>query len=86
MADLKAIVETASTQINQLAGLTVERIVGMAKRDEGWSLECEVVEREGIPNTMDVIAIYAFDLDAKGHIDQFRRISSRLRGDTIDPS
>ncbi len=86
MNDLSTIVQMASKQINHFTGVTVERIVGLTKRDQGWCLECEVVERQGIPNTMDLLGLYEFDLDDEGNIEQFRRKSSRHRGDTIDAS
>ncbi len=86
MNNLKAVVQNASRQIGTFAGMTVERVVGITRRDDGWVLECEVVERQGIPNTMDMLGLYEADLDAQGNVEQFRRKSSRLRGTAVDPS
>ncbi len=86
MNNLKALVQNASRQISTFAGIAVERVVGITRRDDGWVLECEVVERQGIPNTMDMLGLYEVHIDVQGNVEQFRRRSSRLRGTTVDSS
>lgn len=82
--DIRAVMAMAQQQIAEITGMTIERVVGLERNDQGWVLECEVVERDAIPTTMDVLGLYEFELDPTGAIRQFRRKSSRHRGDVIE--
>ncbi len=81
--EVQLVVQRATQQIGTFTGMAVDRIVACARREQGWILECEVVERQAIPNAMDILGLYEFELDLKGNVEQFRRKSSRHRGDVI---
>ncbi|HBQ95111.1 MAG: gas vesicle protein [Firmicutes bacterium] len=81
--DIQTVIQIASKQIGTVTGLNIDRVVGCSRREHGWILECEVLERAAIPNAMDVLGLYEFELDPKGSLEQFRRKSSRHRGDVI---
>ncbi len=83
MMDIRTVIETASQQIGTMAGLKIDRVVGCSRSDQGWVLECEILERPAIPNAMDVLGLYEFEIDVKGSLLQFHRKSSRHRGDVI---
>jgi hypothetical protein len=48
--------------------------------DEGWRIEVEVVELRRIPETTDLLAIYAVELDEDGELMSYRRIRRYTRG------
>lgn len=83
MEDVQLVVQRASQQIGTFTGMVLDRIVACTRREQGWILDCEVVERQAIPNAMDILGLYEFELDLKGNVEQFRRKSSRHRGDVI---
>ncbi len=83
MTAIQTVIQQALGQIGSSTGLKVDHVVGCTRREGGWALECEVLERPAIPNAMDVLGLYEFELDPKGNVEQFRRKSSRHRGDVL---
>jgi hypothetical protein len=51
------------------------------KEDGTWLVNIECLEREGIPNTMDIIGLYEVVLDHQGQILGYTRTKMRKRGD-----
>ena len=84
MADkgIPGLIRTASDELRALTGIPVVAVVSMAPTDAGWQLGVELLEREAVPDTMDVLAIYDAQLDREGHVQSFERKALRHRGDT----
>jgi hypothetical protein len=73
----------ARSAAEQLAGLTgrqPECVVGIEKADGGWTVDLEVVESRRIPDSTDVLAIYAVDVDAEGELLSYHRVRRYIRG------
>jgi hypothetical protein len=62
-----------------------EGVTSMSKGDNGCTTVCiEVLERKGIPDTMDIIGLYEINLNNEGDLVSVDRKKLRKRGDTAD--
>lgn len=67
-------------QLVELTGKEFEGIVGIAKSEDGWTIEVEVLEMRRIPTTTDVLAAYEVTLDQSGDLVGYRRLDRYVRG------
>jgi hypothetical protein len=65
-----------------LVGCPAEGITGIRRNDDGWVVEVEVLEVERVPETSDVLASYAVEIDEDGEIVEFHRLQRYLRTQT----
>lgn len=72
-------------EIPALIGLKLNNVVGLAKTEDGWRVMVEMVEKESIPNSMDLLGLYEITLDGEGTILGFERKSLRKRVDVETP-
>lgn len=75
-----AIARRASEALAEQTGLHPEKVVGVAKNDTGWQVSVDVVELRRIPDSEDVLATYAVDLDEQGDVVGYHRARRYLRG------
>lgn len=74
--------ERAKSDFSKLTNCRVEGITGCSRSDNGWAISLEVVERKGIPDTMDILGVYDVSLDNDGAFVSFERKRLRKRSDT----
>ncbi|MFC7494235.1 MULTISPECIES: gas vesicle protein [unclassified Nocardioides] len=67
-------------QLVDLTGKEFEGIVGIAKDDDGWTIQVEVLEMRRIPTTTDVLAVYDVTVDQSGDLTGYRRVDRYVRG------
>ena len=67
-------------QLVDLTGKEFEGIVGIAKDDDGWRIQVEVLEMRRIPTTTDVLAVYDVTIDQDGDLTGYRRVDRYVRG------
>lgn len=67
-------------QLVELTGKEFEGIVGIAKTDDGWTIQVELLEMRRIPTTTDVLAAYEVTLDPGGDLMGYRRTDRYVRG------
>lgn len=75
----------ADSALNTIAGMTKHKpsgVVGINKSDSGWVVEVELIEKESIPSSMDVLGLYEVSVDEKGELLEFKRKMLRIRTDT----
>jgi hypothetical protein len=72
----------AMRTLAELVGCPAEGITGIRRNDDGWIVEVEVLEAERVPETSDVLASYAVEIDNDGEIVEFRRLQRYLRTQT----
>jgi gas vesicle protein GvpO len=72
----------AMRTLAELVGCPAEGITGIRRNDDGWIVEVEVLEVERVPETSDVLACYAVEIDNGGEIVAFRRLQRYLRTQT----
>ncbi|HEX7474723.1 MAG TPA: gas vesicle protein GvpO [Dehalococcoidales bacterium] len=61
-----------------------EGVTSLFKREYGWTVCIEELERKGIPDTMDILGLYEINLDNEGDLLSVDRKKLRKRGDTAD--
>ena len=61
-----------------------EGVTSLSKREDGWTVCIEVVERKGIPDTMDILGLYEISVNNEGDLLSVERKKLRKRGDTAD--
>lgn len=74
----------AAGELAELIGREPEGIVFLERSDGGWRVGVEVVETRRIPDTADILAEYAVDVDERGRLVGYRRTSRYARGRTQD--
>jgi len=70
----------AARQLQELTGKDAESIVGMERTQDGWRIEIEALELRRIPETTDVLACYAVEVDEDGDLVSCRRVRRYVRG------
>lgn len=72
-----------SQRLTNLIGLKLLAVIEVGRSEEnGWIMKLEYVEREGIPNTMDLIGLYEAGFDQYGHLLNYTRLDMRKRGES----
>ncbi len=61
-----------------------EGVTSLSKREDGWTVCIEVVERKGIPDTMDILGMYEISVNNEGDLLSVERKKLSKRGDTAD--
>lgn len=80
--DLSQLAKKAQEEFAGISNLLVEGVVGITKKEEGWVISLEVLERRAIPDTMDILGLYEVYLDPEGNLNGYERKRLRKRGDT----
>jgi Gas vesicle synthesis protein GvpO len=62
-------------QLPELIGKPVEAILGVERDDDDqWQVTAQAVELARIPNSTDVLGVYAVSLDDDGELAGYRRV------------
>jgi hypothetical protein len=67
-------------QLTELTGHPAESVSSLARTDDGWALEVEVLEVERIPDTTSLLATYEVTLDEEKRLAGYRRTRRYERG------
>ena len=86
LGDVDRAVSAAREQLRQLHGADAESVSGFERLDDGWRVTLEVVELRRIPETTDVMASYAVDVDRNGDLVTYERVRRYQRSETLDGS
>jgi len=78
---IQEISEKAKSMAESLFLKKTEGISSMAKEDDLWKVEVEVLERKAVPDTGDIISRYEMKFDLDGDLTGYRRVALRHRGD-----
>lgn len=82
--ELVEIVNRAKEQLTALHPLPVSGVIGAAKREDGWHVTVELIERKGIPDAQDLLGMYEAVLDGRGDMLSYHRKKVRRRSDTME--
>ena len=74
--------EAALETVAELTGYQPEAVTGLEWDGDAWQITVEVLELSRIPNTTDVLAAYAVQLDEGGTLRGYRRTGRFMRGQT----
>jgi gas vesicle protein GvpO len=79
-------VQRAREQLQRLSGVEPEAISSFERTGDGWRVTFEVLELRRIPETTDVLASYAVELDEKGNLVSYGRVRRYQRSEALDGS
>ena len=82
--NLLEIQEKAVPQIRTLLNKEPEGISSIEKTNEGWKVQCEMLEKKSIPETYDLLKVYEFLLDKEAKVTSFKQLKKIRRGDIGD--
>ena len=68
-------------EIKEVLKKEPETISSIEKTKEGWTIQCDVLEKKSIPETYDLLKIFEFRLDGNGKITGFKQLKKIRRGD-----
>ena len=72
----------AKEALQKLTGWKPDSVVGVKKEGDEWVVSVEMLEKEGIPDRMDLLGIYEARLNPHGELLRYEKTGSRKRGDT----
>ena len=76
------LVKKARGHLAELAGLELGSTVSVRKGKSGWCVQVEVVEKNSIPDSQDILATYELTVDDEGNVQNFTRVGMRRRAET----
>lgn len=80
--DIKVLIEKARSELTKLTGLKPSSTIGATKDEKGWHISIEMIEKQSIPDQMDILALYEALLDEDGNLLSFERKAMRKRMET----
>lgn len=81
--DIREISRKASAMLQDILNKKIDNVTGISRDGEDWTASVDVVERNSIPDTQDLIGTYEVKLNASLDILSYRRTGVRRRGDSI---
>jgi hypothetical protein len=75
-------VRRAVREFAELVQQEPERISGIRRVEDGWSVLVDVLELERVPSTTSVLATYRVDLDPEGQMRGYERLRRFTRATT----
>jgi hypothetical protein len=79
-------VEAAKAQLQALHGADAEGVSSFERTHDGYRVTLEVVELRRIPETTDVLASYAIEVDRDGDLLSYERVRRYQRSEAVDRS
>jgi len=80
--DVGTLIEKARKELSKLTGLKASSTIGATKNEKGWCISIEMLEKQSIPDQMDILATYEALLDEEGNFLGFERKGMRKRMET----
>lgn len=79
--ELTKVIAKGKEELSALTNLTVSGVVEISKKDDGWHIGVELIERRAIPDTQDLLGVYEVTLNDQGEIMTYERKKMRRRMD-----
>jgi len=79
---LKDLVSCVVDEFAELSGEPIDRVTGVRRTDDGWSVLVDVVDVERVPPTTSVLSTYRLDADEQGHLGGYERLRRFTRAST----
>jgi hypothetical protein len=76
----KELTEAALRTVKELTGYEPEAVTGLEWDGDEWQISVEALELARVPNTTDVIGVYAVKLDERGALRGYKRTGRHARG------
>jgi len=82
MSAITEIIQKAKKGLVELTGFSSPSGIGAKKKDGGWAVTIQIMEKKSIPDGMDILGIYEVETDQEGNILNYERKEIRRRSDT----
>jgi Gas vesicle synthesis protein GvpO len=76
----KELTEAALRTVQELTGYEPEAVTGLEWDGDEWQISVEALELARVPNTTDIIGVYAVKLDERGSLRGYKRTGRHARG------
>lgn len=76
----------AARQLGQLTSRRVEGVAGLRRTEEGTEVMLEVLEVSRVPNSTDLLGLYAVVVDDAGELVSYERLRRFVRGQASEES
>jgi hypothetical protein len=70
---VRSVAQAARDQLRDLHGSEAESLTALERFGNGWRATLEVVEVRRVPDSTDVLATYAVELDDEGRLVRYER-------------
>lgn len=84
MPAIQDIIEKTKKELVGLTGFSSPSAVGFKRKEGGWLVTIQIMEKESIPNGMDILGIYKVETDQEGNILGYKRKEIRRRADVTE--
>jgi len=81
--NIKDIIEKAKKELAELTGFSSPSGIGAKKKNGGWVVTIQIIEKKSIPDGMDVLGIYEVETDREGNLLGYERKEIRKRSDVM---
>jgi hypothetical protein len=81
--DIRDISRKACAELQGILNRKIDSVTGVSRDGDEWIATVDVVERNAIPDTQDIIGTYETRLNDGLNVLSYRRTGVRRRGDSI---
>jgi len=78
---LKEAIDKAIEQLKSVLALETSSVIAASKREDGWQVTIELIERKSVPDTQDLLGTYDVTLNDEGEMTGYERRRIRRRMD-----
>lgn len=70
---LNEVVNAAKEQLQSILPMDVANVIATSKKDDGWHVMIELIERRAVPDTLDLLGTYDVLIDDTGNMVSYDR-------------
>ncbi len=79
--ELSETIKIAEEELHALVHLDLRGVIGAMKREDGWHVTVEMIERHALPDSQDLLGVYEVILDDEGRLVNYERKRVRRRNE-----
>mgnify|MGYP001594265692 CR=1 FL=1 len=79
--ELSEAIKRGEEELPKLLHLKLSGVIGALKKEDGWHVTIEMVERHALPDSQDLLGIYELILDDGGRLMNYERKRVRRRNE-----
>jgi hypothetical protein len=84
--ELSEAIESAEKELPRLLHLNLSGVTSASKKEDGWHVTIEMVERHALPDSQDLLGVYDIILDDRGKLMNYERKRVRRRNEVEEMS
>ena len=79
--ELSEAIKRAEEKLPVLVRLDLCGAIGAMKKEDGWHVKIEMIERHALPDSQDLLGVYEVILDDEGRLVKYERKRVRRRNE-----